>query len=87
LTFDGKCAIFKLEIIMMTLTINPTPRDAVFLQREAKRRGLDVERLAALLFAEAIEDMEDAAEAEAILSRTDSREWRSLDDLRQAVRG
>ncbi|MEO6908469.1 MAG: hypothetical protein ABI210_11320 [Abditibacteriaceae bacterium] len=72
---------------MTTLTINPTSRNTAFLKREAKKRGVAVEQLASQLFIEAVEDMEDAVEAESILSKTDSRQWRTLDDLRQAVRG
>lgn len=71
----------------MTFTIETTPASEALLQQVAKERGLSVEQLAKVLWEEMMEDLEDAAQAERILANTNPAEWRSLDELRQAVRG
>ena len=42
----------------MTLTLEPTSHEIDVLRREAKRRGMAVEKLVPLLLVEAIEDLE-----------------------------
>jgi hypothetical protein len=69
----------------MTLTFTIKPEIATALEVEAKRAGQSVQEYAAELFAEAIEDVLDAAEADCIMANTDPSEWRSLDELRAAI--
>ena len=69
----------------MTLTFKITPEVAAALAEEAKRAGQSVQDYAADIFAEAIEDVLDVAEADRIIVNTDPAEWRSLDELRAAI--
>ena len=71
----------------MTLVIETTPGDEMLLQQEAVRRGVSREVLARELLREALEDLEDAADAARVLEGSNPQEWASLDDLRRAVRG
>ena len=71
----------------MTLTLETTPEREVLLKREAARRGLSAAEFAQSLLDEMLEDLEDDARAAHILENTDPSEWRSLDELRRAVRG
>jgi hypothetical protein len=71
----------------MSLVLETTPELDARLEKEAERRGVSVDALVNLLMDEMLEDMEDAADAQAIIHNTNPDEWRSLDDLRKAVRG
>jgi len=71
----------------MTFTIETTPEREMLLKQEAARRGLSVDELAKILWDELLEDLEDAASAERVLANTNPNQWRSLDELRKAVRG
>lgn len=69
----------------MTFTIDTTPETEALLQQEAVRRGASLEEVARTIFAEALEDLEDVADARNALSASNPQEWRSLDELRSAT--
>lgn len=71
----------------MTLLLDMPPETEAILRQEAQQRGLTVERYVVELVEDTILDREDAAEARQIKAATKPEEWRSLDDLRAAIRG
>jgi hypothetical protein len=71
----------------MTITIEATSSEIQLLEAEAARRGLTSAQLAQELFAEGLEELEADERAARILEATDPKKWRTLDDLRRAVRG
>jgi hypothetical protein len=71
----------------MTFAFKIKPEIAGLLEIEAKRAGQSVQDYAAELFAEAIEDALDAAEADHILANSDPSQRRTMDELRAALYG
>lgn len=70
----------------MTLTIEVAPETEAQLQEEAARLGVPVEQLVSEMIDDLLQDKEDAEDARRILAETKPEEWRSLDELRAAIR-
>lgn len=68
----------------ITIKVERELRD-LFAATAARRHRSMSQMLRELMWA-AIEDADDAIDAEEVLAKTDPREWKSLDDLRRHVR-
>ena len=71
----------------MTLTIELTPEAESALQTAAAQKGVSAPQFAVDLLMTALEDWEDGIEATQILAQSDPEKRRTLDELRQAIRG
>ncbi len=75
----------------MTLTIELSPEKEQALQAAAASQGVALPQLVDTLLEEALRDFEqdkaDGEEAMQILANSDPKERRTLDELRQAIRG
>ena len=70
----------------MTFVIEVTPELERAFADEAARRGVAAPELANEVLTDWLEDQQDAEDARRILKNTDPNKWRTLDDLRQALR-
>ena len=70
----------------MTLLIEVAPETEAELQAEATRRGLSVSQVAGEMLDDMLQDKEDAEDARRILAETEPEEWRTLDELRAALK-
>ena len=85
------------KICGMSIVLNLSPEFEAKIAERAQEQGLSKEEFAArALFEkaalseeerEAIEDARDIAVAEYRLATTDPTQWRTLDELREAIRG
>ena len=71
----------------MTFTFKIKPEIAAALEIEAKRTGQSVQDYVAEIFADAIEDVLDAAEADHILANNDPSQRRTMEELRATLYG
>lgn len=69
------------------MSIQIAPELETELQNAAAREGVSLDEIAARALAEWLEDARDIALAEERLATTDPSQWRTLDELRAAVRG
>ena len=69
------------------MSIQLAPELESQLQDVTARQGTTPDEVISRLLSEWLEDQKDIALAEHVLATTDETQWRSLDELRAAVRG
>lgn len=72
---------------MISMSIQIAPELETQLQSAAAREGVSLDEIAARALQEWLEDARDIAVAEERLATTDPSQWRTLDELRAAIRG